>query len=85
LNPNFRFGFYIYKVLKDFRPSNFGLIYSPKMGICNLLELQKFLDCSREAQRNKFNGEPALSFVPEALAPPNGCCPTTAPVGLSLI
>jgi hypothetical protein len=32
-----------------------------------------------ETQRNKFNGEPALSFVPEALAPPNGCCPTTAP------
>jgi hypothetical protein len=23
-----------------------------------------------ETQRNKFNGEPALSFVPEALAPP---------------
>ena len=23
-------------------------------------------------------------LVPEALAPPNGCCPTTAPVGLSL-
>jgi hypothetical protein len=22
-----------------------------------------------EAQRNKFNGEPALSFVPDALAP----------------
>ncbi len=27
---------------------------------------------------------PALSLVPEALAPPNGCWPTTAPVGLSL-
>ena len=26
-----------------------------------------------------------LSFVPEPLAPPKGCCPTTAPVGLSLI
>jgi hypothetical protein len=29
--------------------------------------------------------EPALSLVPEPLAPPNGCWPTTAPVGLSLI
>jgi hypothetical protein len=55
------------------------------MGICNLLSYKSFFDCSGEAQRNKFNGEPALSFVPEALAPPNGCCPTTAPVGLSLI
>lgn len=27
---------------------------------------------------------PALSFVPEARAPPNGCWPTTAPVHLSL-
>lgn len=27
---------------------------------------------------------PALSFVPDALAPPNGCCPTTAPVDLQL-
>src|SRR5262245_21846886 len=26
---------------------------------------------------------PALSFVPEARAPPKGCWPTTAPVGLS--
>ena len=29
--------------------------------------------------------EPALSLVPLARAPPNGCCPTTAPVGLSLM
>ena len=36
------------------------------------------------AQRTRFNFEPALSFVPEPRAPPNGCCPTTAPVGLSL-
>lgn len=28
---------------------------------------------------------PALSFVPDALAPPNGCCPTTAPVLLQLM
>ena len=27
---------------------------------------------------------PALSLVPDARAPPNGCWPTTAPVGLSL-
>ena len=26
-----------------------------------------------------------LSLVPEALDPPKGCCPTTAPVGLSLM
>ena len=38
-----------------------------------------------KTQRNKFCIEPALSFVPDALAPPNGCIPTTAPVGLSLI
>ena len=38
-----------------------------------------------ETQRYKFKIDPALSLVPEALAPPNGCCPTTAPVGLSLI
>ena len=29
--------------------------------------------------------DPALSLVPEALAPPKGCCPTMAPVGLSLM
>jgi len=32
---------------------------------------------------SKF-AEPALSFVPDALAPPNGCCATTAPVLLQL-
>src|SRR5690242_169794 len=37
-----------------------------------------------DTQRSRFQIEPALSFVPEARAPPNGCCPTTAPVGLSL-
>ena len=37
-----------------------------------------------ETQRIRFHIDPALSFVPEARAPPNGCCPTTAPVGLSL-
>ena len=37
-----------------------------------------------DVQRNKFQALPALSFVPEARAPPNGCWPTTAPVGLSL-
>ncbi len=36
-------------------------------------------------QRSKFIFDPALSLVPEALAPPNGCWPTTAPVGLSLM
>ena len=36
-------------------------------------------------QRTRLSFEPALSFVPEARAPPNGCCPTTAPVGLSLM
>ena len=33
----------------------------------------------------RFILEPALSLVPEARAPPKGCCPTTAPVGLSLM
>src|SRR2546430_17410068 len=35
-------------------------------------------------QRIKLSRLPALSFVPLARAPPKGCCPTTAPVGLSL-
>ena len=37
-----------------------------------------------ETQRIRFQIEPALSFVPDAREPPNGCWPTTAPVGLSL-
>jgi hypothetical protein len=36
-------------------------------------------------QRTRLSLEPALSFVPDARAPPNGCWPTTAPVGLSLM
>src|SRR5215213_9082226 len=36
-------------------------------------------------QRTRFSFEPALSFVPDPRAPPNGCWPTTAPVGLSLM
>src|SRR5256885_13897159 len=35
-------------------------------------------------QRIRLSRLPALSFVPLARPPPNGCCPTTAPVGLSL-
>jgi hypothetical protein len=38
-----------------------------------------------ETQRTRFRIEPALSFVPEPRLPPKGCCPTTAPVGLSLM
>lgn len=38
-----------------------------------------------DVQRIRFKTEPALSLVPEALAPPKGCWPTTAPVGLSLM
>ena len=38
-----------------------------------------------ETQRRRLSGLPALSFVPLPRAPPNGCCPTTAPVGLSLM
>src|SRR5947199_63526 len=34
--------------------------------------------------RCRFCAAPALSLVPEARPPPNGCWPTTAPVGLSL-
>ena len=37
-----------------------------------------------ETQRIRLNTDPALSLVPLARAPPNGCWPTTAPVGLSL-
>src|SRR3982751_16170 len=36
-------------------------------------------------QRMRFHIEPALSFVPDARAPPNGCWPTTAPGGFSVI
>ena len=35
-------------------------------------------------QRMRLFDQPALSFVPDARPPPNGCCATTAPVGLSL-
>ena len=38
-----------------------------------------------DTQRIRLCHEPALSLVPLALAPPNGCWPTTAPVGLSLM
>jgi len=38
-----------------------------------------------ETDLKRFIIVPALSFVPDALEPPKGCCPTTAPVGLSLI
>ena len=37
-----------------------------------------------DVQRSRFIHEPALSLVPLAREPPNGCWPTTAPVGLSL-
>ena len=36
-------------------------------------------------QRSRLRTDPALSLVPDARAPPKGCRPTTAPVGLSLI
>ena len=34
-------------------------------------------------QRCRLALDPALSLVPAPRAPPKGCCPTTAPVGLS--
>ena len=34
-------------------------------------------------QRMRFSLEPALSLVPLPRAPPKGCWPTVAPVGLS--
>lgn len=34
--------------------------------------------------RMRFHRVPALSLVPEARPSPNSCCPTTAPVSLSL-
>src|SRR3990170_5059813 len=36
-------------------------------------------------QRIRLRGPPALSLVPEPRAPPKGCSPTMAPVGLSLM
>jgi hypothetical protein len=33
------------------------------------------------AKRIMFHTVPALSFVPDARAPPKGCWPTTEPVG----
>ena len=59
---------------------------SPKNGYLKSVGVRKFsLMVLGETQRSRFQTEPALSFVPEARAPPNGCCPTTAPVGLSLM
>lgn len=34
---------------------------------------------------SRLKMEPALSLVPDALAPPKGWCPTVAPVVLSLM
>jgi hypothetical protein len=53
---------------------------SPSAARVGLLDRARVL-----TQRSRFSFEPALSFVPEARAPPNGCWPTTAPVGLSLM
>jgi hypothetical protein len=59
---------------------------SPMNGYWNRLGGTKFSLMERgETQRCRFSMLPALSLVPEALEPPNGCCPTTAPVGLSLM
>lgn len=38
-----------------------------------------------DTHRIRLSSLPALSFVPEARAPPKGCWPTTAPVDLSLM
>ena len=43
------------------------------------------LDRARRGPAQQVARGPALSLVPEARAPPNGCWPTTAPVGLSLM
>src|SRR5262249_54107249 len=59
---------------------------APMNGYATLVGGTKFsLIVLAEIQRTRFNGEPALSLVPEARLPPNGCWPTTAPVGLSLM
>jgi hypothetical protein len=63
-----------------------NILIQLRMDTYNLSVIQSFsLIVLGETQRKRFNDEPALSFVPEARPPPNGCCPTTAPVGLSLI
>lgn len=63
--------------------------YSASAVMCGYLKSvggRKFSLMARgEVQRMRFHREPALSFVPEARLPPNGCWPTTAPVGLSLM
>lgn len=38
-----------------------------------------------DTHRIRLSSLPALSFVPEARAPPKGCWPTTAPVDLPLM
>src|SRR5688572_29187965 len=62
-----------------------GGYFSPMKGYCQLVGGARFsLTARGETQRIRFRTLPALSLVPEARAPPKGCCPTTAPVGLSL-
>jgi hypothetical protein len=52
----------------------------PKLSIPTNDSLMLLADTNRE----KIEILPALSFVPLARPPPNGCCPTTAPVDFSL-
>ena len=69
-------------------------VVEPVNGFCTPKQYEIFMGQVNEFERMiresdthliKFKYEPALSFVPEARAPPKGCCPTTAPVGLSFI
>lgn len=58
--------------------------YSPMWGYVQSVSGTKVSLIDRGlTQRSRLNMEPALSFVPDALDPPKGCCPTTDPVGLS--
>ena len=49
------------------------LVYPKKGYLKSTGEIKVSFINLTDVQRNKFCAEPALSFVPEALAPPNGC------------
>src|SRR5205814_6884708 len=53
--------------------------YSPSMNgyACSRGGLKFSFSVRALTQRTRFSFDPALSFVPEPRAPPNGCWPTT--------
>src|SRR5262249_46449391 len=71
----------------DAHPNGYSLAYSaPMNGYPSFVGGTKFsLMVLGLVQRTRLKMLPALSLVPDARLPPNGCWPTTAPVGLSLM